>query len=57
MQGGQITHKYNIIKGFAANAPAAALEKVQVLSTEFSALIEEDGIVTTQKQGKPVQGQ
>ena len=46
-QGGQITHEYNIIKGFACKAPAAVLEKVQVLSDQFAALIEEDGVVTT----------
>ncbi|KAF2660194.1 hypothetical protein K491DRAFT_552644, partial [Lophiostoma macrostomum CBS 122681] len=45
--GGQITHEYNIIKGFACKAPAAVLEKVQVLSDQFAALIEEDGVVTT----------
>jgi hypothetical protein len=50
MQGGVITHKYNIIKGFAAHAPASVLEKVQALSDAFTAMIEEDGVVTTQEK-------
>ncbi|KAF2741927.1 hypothetical protein M011DRAFT_482120 [Sporormia fimetaria CBS 119925] len=47
--GGKITHKYNIIKGFAAIAPAVVLEKVEVMSTKYPAEVEEDGIVTTQE--------
>ncbi|KAF2836921.1 hypothetical protein M501DRAFT_986740 [Patellaria atrata CBS 101060] len=49
--GGVITHEYNIIKGFAANAPAKVLEKVQALSTEYNAIIEEDQIVTVNHNG------
>ncbi|KAI4662852.1 uncharacterized protein J4E79_004163 [Alternaria viburni] len=45
---GVITHEYNIIKGFAATAPAAALDMVSTLSDVYKCEIEEDGIVTTQ---------
>jgi hypothetical protein len=45
---GVITHEYNIIKGFAAQAPASALELVSTLSDVYKCEIEEDGIVTTQ---------
>jgi hypothetical protein len=46
---GVITHEYNIIKGFAATAPAAALEVVSAMSNDlYKCEIEEDGIVTTQ---------
>ncbi|KAF1990693.1 hypothetical protein K402DRAFT_389623 [Aulographum hederae CBS 113979] len=46
--GGVITHEYKIIKGFAANAPAKALETVQIMGDKYNAIIEEDQIVTTQ---------
>ncbi|KAF1831042.1 hypothetical protein BDW02DRAFT_572389 [Decorospora gaudefroyi] len=50
---GVITHEYNIIKGFAATAPASALEVVSALSTDaYKCEIEEDGIVTTQNDKK-----
>ncbi|OAL55337.1 hypothetical protein IQ07DRAFT_163406 [Pyrenochaeta sp. DS3sAY3a] len=49
---GVITHEYNIIKGFAANAPASALEFVTTLSDVYKCEIEEDGIVTTQNEDK-----
>jgi hypothetical protein len=46
---GVITHEYNIIKGFAATAPASALEVVSAMSNDlYKCEIEEDGIVTTQ---------
>ncbi|KAF2016550.1 hypothetical protein BU24DRAFT_462693 [Aaosphaeria arxii CBS 175.79] len=45
--GGVITHKYNIIKGFACQAPAAVLESIHSLSTQFAALVEEDGVMHT----------
>ncbi|KAH7393039.1 hypothetical protein BKA66DRAFT_457460 [Pyrenochaeta sp. MPI-SDFR-AT-0127] len=45
---GVITHEYNIIKGFAAHAPASALEFVSTMSDVYKCEIEEDGIVTTQ---------
>ncbi|ORY10565.1 hypothetical protein BCR34DRAFT_485403 [Clohesyomyces aquaticus] len=44
--GGQITHTYTIIKGFACHAPAAVLEQVQAWGSEYNAVIEEDQIVT-----------
>ncbi|KAF2180252.1 hypothetical protein K469DRAFT_715502 [Zopfia rhizophila CBS 207.26] len=50
--GGQITHTYNIIKGFACHAPAAVLEQVQAWGNEYNALIEEDQIVTTNNNNK-----
>jgi len=46
--GGKITHKYNIIKGFACDAPATVLEKVEVMDAKHKATVEEDGVVTTQ---------
>jgi len=46
----QITHEYNIIKGFAANAPASALEFVSTMSDQYKCEIEEDGVVTTQEK-------
>lgn len=48
MGPGVITHEYNIIKGFAATAPASALEMVSATSDVYKCEIEEDGIVTTQ---------
>ncbi|KAJ4378668.1 hypothetical protein N0V86_005539 [Didymella sp. IMI 355093] len=45
---GVITHEYNIIKGFAAQAPASALEFVTTMGEQYKVEIEEDGIVTTQ---------
>ncbi|ELR01711.1 hypothetical protein VC83_00942 [Pseudogymnoascus destructans] len=44
--GGMITHEYKIFKGFAAKAPAKALETVQAMGSEYVALIEEDAIVS-----------
>ncbi|KAF1961376.1 hypothetical protein CC80DRAFT_488666 [Byssothecium circinans] len=49
---GKITHEYNIIKGFAAELPKSAMETIQTLSAEFPALIESDGVVTTQGEKK-----
>lgn len=46
---GEVTHEYNIIKAFAATAPASALEFVSALSDVYKCEIEEDGIVTTQE--------
>lgn len=43
-----VTHEYNIIKGFAAQAPASALEFVTTLSDVYKVDIEEDGVITTQ---------
>ncbi|RDW83104.1 hypothetical protein BP5796_04595 [Coleophoma crateriformis] len=44
--GGIITHEYKLIKGFAAKAPAKALETVQTLGNEYQAVIEEDQMVS-----------
>ncbi|KAF2002511.1 hypothetical protein P154DRAFT_488535 [Amniculicola lignicola CBS 123094] len=49
--GGEITHIYNIIKGFACMAPATILESVQTMNTEHQVTIEEDQVVRTQEQG------
>lgn len=38
----------DIIKGFAANAPASALEFVTTMGEQYKVEIEEDGVVTTQ---------
>ncbi|KAJ4987543.1 hypothetical protein SVAN01_07000 [Stagonosporopsis vannaccii] len=47
---GVITHEYNIIKGFAAHAPASALEFVTTMGKQYKVEIEEDGIMTTQDE-------
>ncbi|QSS54285.1 hypothetical protein I7I53_01788 [Histoplasma capsulatum var. duboisii H88] len=44
--GGKITHKFVLIKGFAATAPATALEMLSSLSVDFAPWIEEDQMVT-----------
>lgn len=44
-KGGVITHEYNIIKGFAAKAPAKALETIQALGAGHNVLVEEDQVV------------
>ncbi|KAF1844683.1 uncharacterized protein K460DRAFT_416067 [Cucurbitaria berberidis CBS 394.84] len=49
---GVITHEYNIIKGFAAQAPASALEFVSTMSDSYKCEIEEDGVVTTQNDAE-----
>ncbi|KAF2861237.1 hypothetical protein K470DRAFT_246015 [Piedraia hortae CBS 480.64] len=45
--GGIIEHEYNIIKGFAAKAPAKALETVHTLGAKYNVLIEDDQVVHT----------
>jgi hypothetical protein len=40
----------DIIKGFAAQAEASALEFVTTMGSKYSMEMEEDGIVTTQDQ-------
>ena len=47
---GVITHEYNIIKGFAAKAPASALEFVTTMGEQYKVEIEEDGVMTTQDE-------
>jgi hypothetical protein len=49
-QGGVITHEYNIIKGFAAEASEQALETVQALGASNNILIEDDQIVSTNNE-------
>ncbi|KAJ3498591.1 hypothetical protein NLG97_g1009 [Lecanicillium saksenae] len=44
--GGQITHDYQIIKGFSAIAPEKSLEMVQTFGSEHSIRVEEDQVVT-----------
>lgn len=46
----EITHEYNIIKGFAALVPESFLEGIRALSDEFPPLIEGDSIMRTQDQ-------
>ncbi|TGO40305.1 hypothetical protein BHYA_0039g00470 [Botrytis hyacinthi] len=43
--GGTITHEYNLIKGFAAKAPAQVLVTVQAWGNDYHAVIEEDQVV------------
>ncbi|TGO66619.1 hypothetical protein BOTNAR_0057g00020 [Botryotinia narcissicola] len=43
--GGTITHEYNLIKGFAAKAPAQVLVTVQAWGNNYHAVIEEDQVV------------
>jgi len=45
--GGMVTHQYTLFKGFAAQAPAKALDTVQAWGKDWNAVIEEDEIVTT----------
>ena len=44
--GGKITHEYTIIKGFAVQAPAAALETMQTWGNDHSVRIEEDEVIS-----------
>lgn len=44
----RLTTALDIIKGFAAHAPASALEFVTTMGEQYKVEIEEDGIVTTQ---------
>ncbi|KAJ4153325.1 hypothetical protein LMH87_009816 [Akanthomyces muscarius] len=44
--GGQITHDYQIIKGFSAIAPEKSLEVVQTFGSDHSIRVEEDQVVT-----------
>ncbi|KAJ5584125.1 uncharacterized protein N7459_003925 [Penicillium hispanicum] len=44
--GGVITHEYSLIRGFAAEAPAIALETLSTQSTEYKPEIEEDEVVS-----------
>ncbi|KAM3499110.1 hypothetical protein MY10362_007610 [Beauveria mimosiformis] len=44
--GGQITHDYQIIKGFSAIAPEKSLELVQTFGSDHSIRVEEDQVLT-----------
>ncbi|KAK8149976.1 hypothetical protein G3M48_004730 [Beauveria asiatica] len=44
--GGQITHDYQIIKGFSAIAPEKLLEMVQTFGGDHSIRVEEDQVLT-----------
>ncbi|KAM3465509.1 hypothetical protein MY5147_005496 [Beauveria neobassiana] len=44
--GGQITHDYQIIKGFSAIAPEKSLEMVQTFGSDHSIRVEEDQALT-----------
>lgn len=44
-KGGVIEHEYNLIKAFAAKAPATVLETIRTLESQDKALIEEDQII------------
>ncbi|EEH37597.1 hypothetical protein PAAG_08015 [Paracoccidioides lutzii Pb01] len=50
MAGGFITHRYNLIKGFAATAPAQAMELVSTLGEGYNAYVEEDSTVSIYSQ-------
>ncbi|KAM3512771.1 hypothetical protein MY11210_003556 [Beauveria gryllotalpidicola] len=45
-EGGQITHDYQIIKGFSAIAPENSLEMVRTLGSDHSIRVEEDQVLT-----------
>jgi hypothetical protein len=47
-ESSRLTLAADIIKGFAAQAPASALEFVTTMGEQYKVEIEEDGIVTTQ---------
>jgi len=47
--GGMVTHQYTLFKGFAAQAPAKALDTVQAWGKDWNAVIEEDEIVSTNR--------
>ncbi|RDL38414.1 Uncharacterized protein BP5553_02754 [Venustampulla echinocandica] len=49
--GGVITHEYQLIKGFAANAPAKILEQVQTWGNDYHAVIEDDQMVSIMDSG------
>ncbi|KAK1145473.1 hypothetical protein N8T08_004348 [Aspergillus melleus] len=45
---GEITHDYQLIKGFAATAPDEAIQQLSTKSSEYHPTIEDDTIVSTQ---------
>ncbi|KAK0740293.1 hypothetical protein B0T18DRAFT_440034 [Schizothecium vesticola] len=44
--GGQITHEYTLIRGFAAKCGEKVLETVTEWGTKYNALIEEDQVAS-----------
>ncbi|KAI9711215.1 MAG: hypothetical protein M1820_002202 [Bogoriella megaspora] len=52
--GGEITHTFKLIKGFAANAPSDILNTVEAWGTKFTAKVEEDQ--TVHALGGPPEG-
>ncbi|CAP80161.1 hypothetical protein N7519_007611 [Penicillium mononematosum] len=44
--GGVITHEYNLINGFAAEAPVNALQTLSTQDTQYKPNIEEDKVVS-----------
>ncbi|KAI9845653.1 MAG: hypothetical protein M1837_004627 [Sclerophora amabilis] len=46
--GGVITHEYSLFKGFAATAPAKALEAIKVAGSQYNPVVEEDQVVSVQ---------
>ena len=49
-RGQRLTCGLDIIKGFAAKAPASALEFVTTMGEQYKVEIEEDGVMTTQDE-------
>ncbi|KAE8405245.1 hypothetical protein BDV37DRAFT_281916 [Aspergillus pseudonomiae] len=46
--GGHITHKFEIINGFSADAPESAVQKISVQSAKYNPTIEKDLTVSIQ---------
>ncbi|KAM5433326.1 hypothetical protein McanMca71_004144 [Microsporum canis] len=44
--GGKITHEYNLIKGFSAEAPEDLFENLKSMDASYPASIEEDQVVS-----------
>ncbi|KAH1274367.1 hypothetical protein KXW98_008759 [Aspergillus fumigatus] len=45
--GGHITHEYQFIKGFSAEAPDTAIQSLSTQSTKYKPIIEGDQVVST----------
>ncbi|KAE8145578.1 hypothetical protein BDV25DRAFT_164362 [Aspergillus avenaceus] len=46
--GGRITHEYQLIKGFSADAPESAVQQISAQSAQYSPTIEKDMSVSIQ---------
>ncbi|KAE8350747.1 hypothetical protein BDV28DRAFT_138510 [Aspergillus coremiiformis] len=46
--GGRITHKYQSIRGFAADAPESAVQQISVQSAKYNPTIEKDQTASIQ---------